>query len=69
MAATVCAEDIALLERLASNDVPEEFVALASKLIDLRRDSERLRRANSDLERSNALLSARIAEEARRTDV
>lgn len=69
MASAVCADDLALLGRLASDDVPDDVVDIASRLIDLRRDSERLRRANSDLERSNALLSARIAEEARRTDV
>lgn len=62
-------DDVALLGRLASGDAPREVVVLALKLIELRRDSERLYQANSDLEYRNALLRDRLEDEARRLHV
>ena len=66
---TVCVDDLALLGRLASEDTPSEVVVLALKLIELRRDSERLRQANTDLEHWNAFLCERLEDEARRLHV
>lgn len=62
-------DDVALLGRLASKDTPSEVVVLALKLIELRRDSERLQQANSDLEYRNALLRERLEDEERRLHV
>lgn len=66
---TVGVDDVALLGRLTSEDTPSEVVVLALKLIELRCDSERLYRANSDLEYRNALLRERLEDEARRLHV
>ena len=66
---SMCVDDLALLGRLASEDTPSEVVVLALKLIELRRDSDRLQRANSDLEYRNALLRERLEDEARRLHV
>lgn len=63
---TVSVGDVALLGWVASKDTPSEVVRLALKLIELRRDSERLYRANSDLEYRNALLRERLEDEERR---
>lgn len=62
-------DDLTLLGRLASKDTPREVVMLALKLIELRRDSERLQQANSDLEYRNALLRERLEDKARRLHV
>lgn len=62
-------DDVALLGRLASKDTPSEVVVLASRLIELDRDIDRLYRANSDLEYRNALLRERLEDEARRLRV